>query len=53
MFKWVELTKWNEITKGDMSEITMSGKTSKGGLSSRLLGIQKTAFDNGVCLPKF
>lgn len=53
MFKRVELTKWNKIIKGDMSEVTMSGKTSNGGLSSQLLGIQKTAFDEGVCLPKF
>ena len=36
-----------------MSEVTMSGKTSKGGLPAQLLEIQKIAFDESVCLPQF
>ena len=33
-----------------MSEVTMSGKTSKGGLPSQLLEIQKIAFDERIDL---
>lgn len=51
MFKQAELTQWNEITKGDMSEVTMSGETSKGGLPSQLPEIQKTAFARACVSP--